>query len=71
MEIYAQLVHEYNLKQFTYPEDVLAAFAGITASLTRSFKGGFLCGLPEMVFDFAEESNKFVSRTSERLRKKG
>lgn len=53
MQIYAKVVHEYNLRQFTYPEDVLPAFAGITVSLTHIFKGGFLCGLPEMFFDIA------------------
>jgi hypothetical protein len=41
----------YNEREFTYPEDALAAFAGITSVIEGKFEGGFLCGLPEIFFD--------------------
>jgi hypothetical protein len=42
------LVQNYNERNFTYPEDVLAAFAGITTALSHTFHGGFICGLPSL-----------------------
>jgi hypothetical protein len=48
---YMDIVKAYNKRHFTYPEDALAAFAGVTASLDHIYDGGFLCGLPEMFFD--------------------
>ncbi|KAH8650015.1 heterokaryon incompatibility protein-domain-containing protein [Xylariales sp. PMI_506] len=50
---YAKLVRFYNKREFTYAEDVLSAFAGITSLLASIFDGGFLYGLPEMFFDVA------------------
>lgn len=52
-EGYARLVVEYNTRELTYPEDALAAFAGITTALSRTFYGGFICGLPSLFFDVA------------------
>ncbi|KUJ11163.1 HET-domain-containing protein [Mollisia scopiformis] len=52
LEGYRSLVTFYNTRQFTIPEDVVPAFAGITAVLTPSFKG-FLFGLPLLSFDTA------------------
>jgi hypothetical protein len=48
---YADLV--YNYRQFTFPEDALAAFAGITSALSHTFYGGFICGLPTLFLDVA------------------
>jgi hypothetical protein len=48
---YARLVDLYNIRILTFPEDVLDAFSGVMSTLSRSFPGGFLCGLPEMFFD--------------------
>lgn len=50
---YARLVSLYNQRSLTFPEDVLNAFAGVTATLGSSFDGGFICGLPQMFFDAA------------------
>lgn len=51
------LVHSeltrYNKKELTYPQDAQAAVAGLLAVYSRTFKGGFLYGLPEMLFDAA------------------
>jgi hypothetical protein len=51
--VYASLVNAYNARQFTYPEDALAGFMGITFALRHTFEGGFLCGIPIMFFDAA------------------
>jgi hypothetical protein len=50
---YSELLRDYNLRNFTYPQDALSAFAGITTALSRTFYGGFLCGLPLMFLDVA------------------
>jgi Heterokaryon incompatibility protein (HET) len=50
---YARLVCQYNDRQFTFPEDALAAFSGITSALSHSFYGGFICGLPALFLDVA------------------
>lgn len=38
---------------FTFTEDTLPAISGLLAVVSRSFAGGFLFGLPEMLFDWA------------------
>jgi hypothetical protein len=50
---YEELVQNYNIRQLTHPEDVLAAFSGITTALSQTFHGGFICGLPSLFFDIA------------------
>ncbi len=50
---YVNLAANYNLRELTRPEDVLAAFAGITTALSQIFYGGFICGLPNLFFDIA------------------
>ncbi|KAE9369267.1 HET-domain-containing protein [Stipitochalara longipes BDJ] len=50
---YAELVFQYNNRQFTFPEDALDAFSGITSTLSHKFYGGFICGLPALFFDMA------------------
>jgi len=52
LHMYLQLVAAYNNRELTFDDDVLAAFAGITSSLS-SFEGGFLYGLPEIFLDVA------------------
>lgn len=41
----------FNVREFTYPEDALQAFAGISSLASTSFAGGFLSGLPISLFD--------------------
>lgn len=53
LHMYLQLVSAYNTRDLTFDDDVLAAFAGITTSLSSSFEGGFLFGLPEVFLDVA------------------
>ena len=50
---YAELVWDFNKRHLTFPQDAIPAFAGVTAMLSRTFEGGFLCGLPEMFFETA------------------
>jgi hypothetical protein len=50
---YGRLVRDYNQRELTHPEDVLAAFAGITTALSQTFSGGFICGVPSLFFDIA------------------
>jgi hypothetical protein len=58
---YGLLVRNYNARELTHPEDVLAAFAGITTALGQTFYGGFICGLPSLFFDIALCWEPFVS----------
>ncbi|KAH8593566.1 heterokaryon incompatibility protein-domain-containing protein, partial [Bisporella sp. PMI_857] len=53
LEDYNSLVAKYNFRTLTYPQDALAAFAGVTTALTKSFSGGFICGLPTLFIDQA------------------
>lgn len=46
-----RILDQYNKRKFTYEEDVLAGILGLLTVLSRTFVGGFLCGLPEMYFD--------------------
>lgn len=48
-----ELVANYNSRSFSYEEDVIPGISGLLSLLSRSFQGGFLCGLPEMFFDRA------------------
>ena len=46
-------VADYNRRLLSYDEDALSGFAGYLSVQSRSFKGGFLYGCPEMFFDRA------------------
>ncbi|KAH8892566.1 HET-domain-containing protein [Thozetella sp. PMI_491] len=50
---YVRLVCLFNVRRLTYPEDVLDSFEGTLAALSAVFDGGFVTGLPQMVFDAA------------------
>ncbi|KAH6879461.1 heterokaryon incompatibility protein-domain-containing protein [Thelonectria olida] len=41
----------YNERKLRYEEDVLAAISGLLSVVSRSFEGGFLYGIPEMLFE--------------------
>jgi len=47
------LVNEYNEREFTFPEDIVDAFAGTSTLLSPIFLGGFNCGIPLAFFDIA------------------
>jgi len=46
-------LNNHNERILTYDEDALPAIAGLLAVLSRTSTGGFLCDLPEMMFDTA------------------
>lgn len=50
---YARLASLITPRSFTFPEDVLDAFAGAATALARVYQGGLISGLPQMVFDAA------------------
>lgn len=47
------MLSDYNKRELTFDEDALAAISGLLTLFSRSFTGGFLYGLPEMLFDSA------------------
>ena len=49
----ASLITDYNEREFRYEEDALPGISGLLSVVSRSFTGGFLYGLPEMLFDRA------------------
>ncbi|KAL2065282.1 hypothetical protein VTL71DRAFT_2951 [Oculimacula yallundae] len=51
--LYKSLVDAYNIRDLTYPEDALNAFAGIMRILGGSYKSGFISGLPQLCFSIA------------------
>ena len=52
-DLYTEMISLYNSRCFTYPQDVLPAFAGILAILGRNFPSGFHYGLPRIHLDIA------------------
>jgi hypothetical protein len=48
-----RILSEINYKELTYDEDVLPSITSLLSVLSRPFKGGFLYGLPEWLFDSA------------------
>lgn len=53
LTVYSRLVADFNRRHLKYPQDCLSAMAGMLPMYNKVFKGGFLCGLPEMFFDAA------------------
>ncbi|OJD40454.1 heterokaryon incompatibility protein [Diplodia corticola] len=53
LNIYSDMIKDFNQRQLSFPQDCLSAVAGMISCYTKAFKGGFLCGLPEMFFDAA------------------
>ncbi|KAL6924154.1 hypothetical protein FSST1_001428 [Fusarium sambucinum] len=49
--VFSLLVSRYNDMTFRYDEDALPAISGFFSVLSRRFKGGFLYGIPEMMFE--------------------
>lgn len=46
-----RVMHRYNNREFSYEKDALPGISGLLSTWSRTFTGGFLCGLPEMFFD--------------------
>ncbi|KAL3589558.1 hypothetical protein FPOAC2_11727 [Fusarium poae] len=49
--VFNLVVTWYNIMTFRYDEDVFPAISGFFSVLSRRFKGGFLYGIPEMMFE--------------------
>ncbi|KPA36155.1 heterokaryon incompatibility protein [Fusarium langsethiae] len=49
--VFSLLVTRYNDMTFRYDEDALPAISGLFSILSRRFEGGFLYGIPEMMFE--------------------
>ncbi|KAH8897132.1 hypothetical protein GQ53DRAFT_742977 [Thozetella sp. PMI_491] len=47
----SNIILSYNELELTYDEDALSGILGMLTVFSRSFIGGFLYGLPEMMFD--------------------
>lgn len=45
------LITDYNERELSYEEDALPGISGLLSVVSRSFTGGFLYGLSEMLFD--------------------
>ncbi|KAH8760379.1 heterokaryon incompatibility protein-domain-containing protein [Diaporthe sp. PMI_573] len=53
-KFYIELVCRYSNRNLTYDQDVLPAFSGVLEALSRrTFRGGFICGLPALFLDSA------------------
>jgi hypothetical protein len=50
---YIDLVRDYAKRKITYGKDGLLAINGLVSVMSSSFWGGFVSGLPEMLFDEA------------------
>jgi hypothetical protein len=50
---YARLVCLFSLRSFTFPEDILDAFDGALTAFSKTYKGGLVTGLPQLMFDAA------------------
>ncbi|KAL4730912.1 hypothetical protein ACLX1H_002954 [Fusarium chlamydosporum] len=50
-ETFKLLVRDYNTLALRYDEDALPAISGYLSVMSRVFKGGFLYGIPEMIFE--------------------
>lgn len=68
------ILSDYNKKQFTYPEDCLDGFAGISLLFSTQLCGGFVSGLPTAVFDLVlsweprEHLTRRVAKDSKRAK---
>ena len=51
LEDYFRLVAKYNTRRFKYENDALNAFTSITTVMSNTFQDGFLCGIPDFLFD--------------------
>jgi hypothetical protein len=53
LEEYSRLAISYSMRKLSYDYDVLNAFSSTTSTLSRTFRDGFLYGLPRIFFEVA------------------
>ena len=61
------ILRQFNCRYFTYPEDALNAFAGVSFAISPALGGAFVSGLPTAFFDIAllwQPDNKITRRVS-------
>ncbi|KAM7202237.1 Heterokaryon incompatibility protein (HET) domain containing protein [Rhypophila sp. PSN 637] len=51
--LFARLVCHFNVRHLTYQSDTLDAIEGLLSVFSTVFEGGFISGLPQMIFDAA------------------
>jgi hypothetical protein len=44
------VVYDYNMREFSFPEDALKAISSLLSVWRYSFDGGFISGLQQMFF---------------------
>lgn len=52
IDLWGELVMEFNKRKLTYDKDVVDALSGATSVFNSVFNGGILWGIPVMFFDF-------------------
>ncbi|RFN46088.1 hypothetical protein FIE12Z_9689 [Fusarium flagelliforme] len=62
--VFSLLVSRYNDMELRYGEDALPAISGFLSVLSRRFQGGFLYGIPEMMFERGLGWKPFLPRTN-------
>jgi hypothetical protein len=62
--VFSLLVSRYNDLTFRYDEDAFPAISGFLSVLSRRFKGGFLYGIPEMMFERGLGWKPFLETTN-------
>ncbi|KAK8096507.1 het-E-1 heterokaryon incompatibility protein [Apiospora kogelbergensis] len=63
-----RVIFVYNNRQFRFEEDALPAVSGLLTVLSHTFTGGFLYGLPEMLFERGLGWKPWTSRENLRRR---
>lgn len=61
------LMFEYHTRDFTCPDDALPGVTGLLTLLSRTFKGGFICGHPEAWFDATLMWNRYFRLQSSQV----
>lgn len=64
---FQRILQNYNTRDFTYPEDALYAFAGISSAIGWSLSGSLVSGLPAASFDICllwQPETRVVRRTA-------
>ncbi|KAH8662634.1 heterokaryon incompatibility protein-domain-containing protein [Xylariales sp. PMI_506] len=67
---FTAIVNQFNIREFTYPEDALNAFSGLSYAIGASIGNGLISGLPAAIFDVAllwQPRKKVIRRIARNL----